>query len=142
MKNFRSLRVMGVAQLLAVACVFSMVSLPAASAKGLVAVPARVTQAKQDFELHNETGLEITNVYLSETGKTNWEEDVLGQDTLESGDSVNISFGGQKANIWDMKVVFSNGKEDFWLKLNLSQLTDITISFKNGKTWATTKNGD
>jgi hypothetical protein len=142
MKNFRSLRMLGIAQILAVTFVLSTVSLPAASAKGIVTIPAPVMQAKQDFELHNETGLEITNVYLSETGKTNWEEDVLGQDTLESGDSVNITFSGQKANIWDMKVVFSNGKEDFWLKLNLSQLTDITISFKNGKTWATTKNGD
>ena len=139
MKNFRAQRMTLIASLLAFTFMLSTVSLPAASATGLPVVPP---QSKQDFELHNETGLEITNVYLSETGKTNWEEDVLGQDTLESGSSVNITFAGQKANIWDMKVVFSNGKEDFWMKLNLSQLTDITISFKNGKAWATTKNGD
>lgn len=102
---------------------------------------AVATQAKQDFELHNETGLEITEVYLSESGNDSWEEDVLGQDTLAPSDSVNITFSGQKANLWDMKVVFSGGKSEFWRKVNLSELTDITISFKNGKPYATSKNG-
>lgn len=105
-------------------------------------ITTTTVQSKQDFELHNETGLEITEVYISETGNEEWEEDVLGQDTLATGESVNIEFSGQRANMWDIKVVFSNGKSNFWRKLNLSELTDVTISFKNGKPWATWKNGD
>jgi hypothetical protein len=114
---------------------------PTAFAQGAATFAPVVSQAKQDFELHNETGLEITEVYLSETGSDSWEEDVLGQDTLAPDDSVNITFGGQKANLWDMKVVFSGGKSEYWRKVNLSELTDITISFKNGKPYATWKNG-
>ncbi|HKO97493.1 MAG TPA: hypothetical protein VJU86_10895 [Pyrinomonadaceae bacterium] len=99
-------------------------------------------QNKQDFTLHNETGLEITEVYVSPTGVDDWEEDVLGTDTLATGDSVAISFSRRKEEMWDIKVVFRNGKNSVWTKFNLSQITDITISFKNGKPWATWKNGD
>jgi len=100
------------------------------------------TQNKQDFTLHNETGQEIIEVYVSPTGVDNWEEDILGQDTLASGDSVEISFSRRREDRWDIKVVFRSGKNSVWNKLNLSQITDLTISFKNGKPWATWKNGD
>jgi hypothetical protein len=99
-------------------------------------------QNKQDFQLHNETGLEITEVYVSPTGVDDWEEDVLGTDTLASGDSVNIRFARRHEDRWDIKVVFRSGKSNVWTKLNLSQITDLTISYKNGKPWATWKNGD
>ena len=100
------------------------------------------TQNKQDFTLHNETGQEILEVYVSPTGVDNWEEDILGQDTLASGDSVAITFSRRQEDRWDIKVVFRSGKNSVWNKLNLSQITDLTISFKNGKPWATWKNGD
>lgn len=119
----------------------SMMFVPTAFAQRTLNFTAPPSQSKQDFELHNATGLEIAEVYISETGNEEWEEDVLGQDTLATGESVNIGFGGQKANVWDMKVVFSNGKSNFWRKLNLAEITDVTISFKNGKPWATWKNG-
>jgi hypothetical protein len=114
----------------------SMLLVPAVSAH------TAVRQDKLDFTLHNDTGQEITHVYISETGNTDWEEDVLGQDTLATGDDVDIEFAGQKANIWDMKVTFAGGKSVVWSKINLSTLTDINISFKAGKPWATTKNGN
>ena len=120
---------------LAVAATLSMLLMPTVSAH------TALGQDKLDFTLHNETGQEITHVYVSETGNTNWEEDILGQDTLPTGDDVDITFEGQKANIWDMKVTFADGKSVVWGKINLSTLTDITISFKGGKPWATSKNG-
>lgn len=99
------------------------------------------TQNKQDFTLHNETGQEITEVYVSPTGVDEWEEDVLGTDTLANGDSVDITFSRRREDRWDIKVVFRNGKSGVWSKLNLSEITDVTISYKNGKPWATWKNG-
>jgi hypothetical protein len=115
---------------------------PAALAQGTQNFVSAASQNKQDFELHNETGQEIKEVYVSPTGVDEWEEDILGTDTLAAGDSVNISFTRRQEDMWDIKVVFRSGKSSIWTKLNLSQITDVTISYKNGKPWATWKNGD
>jgi len=141
MKNPGSKSLRAQTALLVAIFALSTMFIPTAFAQRTLNFASTASQSKQDFELHNETGLEIAEVYISETGNEEWEEDVLGQDTLATGESVEISFSGQKENLWDMKVVFSNGKSNFWRKLNLSELTDVTISFKNGKPWATWKNG-
>jgi pyruvate kinase len=119
----------------------SVMLVPAAFAQTQNFVTA-ANQNKQDFTLHNETGLEVKEVYISPTAAENWEEDILGTDTLETGDSVNISFTRRREDMWDMKVVFRSGKSNVWTKLNLSKITDVTLSFKEGKPWATWKNGD
>lgn len=115
---------------------------PAALAQGTQNFISAASQNKQDFTLHNETGQEVKEVYISPTGVEEWEEDILGTDTLTTGESVDISFTRRQEDMWDMKVVFRSGKSSVWTKLNLSQITDVTISFKNGKPWATWKNGD
>lgn len=124
---------------LAILVAFAAIAVPSVFARG---ANEAGTQNKQDFTLHNETGQEITEVYVSPTGVDDWEEDILGTDTLPNGESVAISFSRRKENMWDIKVVFRNGKNSVWTKLNLSQITDVTLSFKNGKPWATWKNGD
>jgi hypothetical protein len=120
----------------------SAILVPAAFAQGTQKFVSAVSQNKQDFTLHNETGQEVKEVYVSPNGVDEWEEDILGPDTLANGDSVDISFTRRQEDMWDLKVVFSDGKSSIWTKLNLSQITDVTISFKNGKPWATWKNGD
>jgi hypothetical protein len=121
---------------------FALMLVPPAFAQGTQNFVSAANQNKQDFTLHNETGLEVKEVYISATGNENWEEDILGTDTLASGDEVAITFSRRHEDMWDMKVVFRNGKSNVWTKLNLSQITDVTVSFKNGKPWATWKNGD
>jgi hypothetical protein len=120
----------------------SLMLVPNVFAQRTQSFVAAATQNKQDFTLHNDTGLEIKEVYISATGNENWEEDILGTDTLATGDEVAITFSRRHEDMWDMKVVFRNGKSNVWTKLNLSQITDVTVSFKNGKPWATWKNGD
>jgi hypothetical protein len=121
----------------------SLVALLALTAIMVPGVFADVpVQNKQDFTLHNETGQEITEVYVSPTGVDNWEEDILGTETLPAGEAVAISFSRRKESMWDIKVVFRSGKDAVWTKFNLSEITDVTLSFKNGKPWATWKNGD
>jgi len=141
MNNLSTSRNRKLKALFAILALSTMV-VSAAFAQGTQNFVAAASQNKQDFTLHNETGLEIKEVYVSPTATENWEEDILGTDTLATGDSVDITFSRRQENMWDMKVVFSNGKNNVWTKLNLSQLTDITVSFKNGKPWATWKNGD
>lgn len=117
----------------------------AASAAFLIVLftVSAAAQGKQDFTLHNQTGRTISEVYVSPNAVDEWEEDVMGsEDVLANGESVDISFNRtEKANYWDIKVIFSDGKFAVWTKLNLSQITDVTISFKGGKPWATWKNG-
>ena len=120
----------------------SLMLFPTTFTQGTQSFVSAANQNKQDFTLHNETGLEIKEVYISATGNENWEEDILGTDTLVSGDHVDISFSRRHEDMWDMKVVFRNGKSNVWTKINLSQITDVTVSFKQGKPWATWKNGD
>jgi hypothetical protein len=103
-------------------------------------IPTAFAQSKLDFTLHNNTGYEISEVYVSPSTKNNWEEDVLGQDTLADGAQVDITFTRQKSAIWDLRVVFVGGREAVWTRFNLTQLTDITISFKC-EPIATTQNG-
>jgi hypothetical protein len=97
-------------------------------------------QAKQDFTLHNMTGVEIHELYVSPHSSDDWEEDVLGQDTLADGDSVDIHFSPkEKAKLWDLKVVDSKGNSITWESLNLLEIADVTLHYKNGKAWADLK---
>ncbi|MGI8787570.1 MAG: argininosuccinate lyase [Pyrinomonadaceae bacterium] len=98
-------------------------------------------QATQDFTLHNETGKTIKEVYVAPTASNDWGDDVLGaDDTLGDGEDVDIVFNRRnKVNNYDLQVTFSDGKSSIWTKFDLSTISDITISYKNGKPWATWK---
>ena len=94
----------------------------------------------QDFTLHNETGVEIYGLYVSPASTTDWEEDILGRDTLPNGESTEISFSpDEDAELWDLKVVDSEGDGLYWEDLNLTEISEITLHFKNGKGSATTR---
>ena len=97
-------------------------------------------QGKQDFTLHNETGVEIDKLYVSPSDKDDWEEDILGRDTLPSGESIEITFHPkEKAAMWDIKVVDKEGTSIMWENLNLMEISDVTLYFKNGKGTAEVK---
>jgi hypothetical protein len=119
----------------------SVMLMPTAFAQKTNNFNIAASQSRLNFELHNETGYEIIEVYVSPNTAGDWQEDILGQDTLPNKESVNIKFSRSKQDYWDLKVVFKGGKESVWYKFDLSQITDITISFRNGKAYSTTKNG-
>jgi hypothetical protein len=97
-------------------------------------------QGKQDFVLHNETGVEIHELYVSPTTTDDWEEDVLGVDTLPAGDSVKITFEDREHRAkWDLKVVDGKGNSIEWESLNLVEISDVTLHYKDGKAWAEIK---
>jgi len=106
-------------------------------------LPAKAFAGDQDFTLHNETGREISELYVSTADTTDWEEDILGADTLANDESLKIRFPKREdAEDWDMKVVFSDGSSSIWEDLRLTEITDVTISFRKGKPYATTQNGE
>ena len=102
--------------------------------------PAVFAQGKQDFTLNNATGVVIHELYVSPHSTDDWEEDVLGQDELKPGESVDIKFSPkERAKLWDLKVVDRDGNSIVWESLNLLEISEVTLHFKNGKAWADLK---
>ena len=106
----------------------------------IVTATAIARSGKQDFVLHNETGVEIHELYVSPTTTDDWEEDVLGVDTLAAGDTVKVTFEDREHHAkWDMKVVDSKGNSIEWTDLNLVEISDVTLHYEKGKAWAEIK---
>jgi len=97
---------------------------------------------KQNFLLHNETGVEIHSLYVSPHSKNDWEEDILGQETLASGGSVKVNFETRdQRGHWDLRVTDKNGNALEWYDLNLLEINDVTLHWDatKKKGWADIK---
>jgi hypothetical protein len=96
---------------------------------------------KQDFILHNETGVEIHEVYVSPSDSDDWQEDILGEeDTLPDGESVAISFNDrEKTKKWDIRVTDGEEGSIDWTGLDLTRISEVTLHYKKGKAWADVK---
>jgi len=82
----------------------------------------------QDFTLTNKTGYTVKHVYVSAASASSWEEDVLGEDTLDDGEHVDISFAkGTRGCSYDLKVVYDDGDSSEWGKLDLCSINKISI---------------
>lgn len=93
-----------------------------------------------DFTLHNATGKVLKEVYVGPNSSDEWGSDVMGKDVVGDGESVHLSFHPKAtAKHWDLKIVFDDGKSTVWSNFDLTTIDDITISYKDGKPWATWK---
>jgi hypothetical protein len=86
---------------------------------------------EQDFSLINATGYEISEFYVAPAESSDWEEDVLGQDTLGDGQKAKISFSRDTDTCqWDLKVVYSDDNSTAeWHGVDLCQLSVVTIKY-------------
>ena len=106
---------------------------PASTPATAAATPASQSAA-QDFTLVNKTGVEIHAVYISPHDGDDWEEDILGRDTLPSGESVDIKFNrAETAENWDLRIEDSKGNAIEWENLNLLKISKATLFYENGK---------
>ena len=117
-----------------------------AIALGVIAIFVTATAfaraGKQDFLLHNQTGVEIHSLYVSPHSADDWEEDILGKDTLAAGDSLKITFEDRDKHVhWDLKVTDKDGNSLEWYDLNLIEIEEVTLHWdaKAGKGWADIK---
>lgn len=93
-----------------------------------------------DFTLHNATGKVLKEVYVGPNSSDEWGSDVMGKDVVGDGESVHLSFHPKAtAKHWDLKIVFDDDKSTVWTNFDLTTIDDITISYKDGKPWATWK---
>lgn len=93
---------------------------------------------KQDFTLVNKTGVEIHGLFVSPADKDDWEEDILGQDTLADGASVTVHFDRDDSTAkWDLKVTNEQDASLEWHNLNLPKISKLTLFVKDGEGTAT-----
>jgi hypothetical protein len=96
--------------------------------------PTAPAAGAQDFTLVNSTGVEIDKVFITPHDSDDWEEDILGQDTLPDGQKVDIKFNrAEKAALWDLRVEDSKGDSIEWDNLNLLEISTLTLHFKDSK---------
>jgi hypothetical protein len=94
----------------------------------------------QDFTLNNKTGVEIHKLQIAPHSSDEWGEDILGQDTLADGDSLDIKFGRHETSAhWDLRIEDSKGNSLEWESLDLLTISEVTLHYKNGKAWADVK---
>ena len=102
---------------------------------GLAASPA---SAEEILKINNHTGYTISEIYISPVSADNWEEDVLGDQTLEAETTVKIDFShSADACKWDLKAVYDDKTSAVWHNINLCEISTISL-FYNNKTDVTT----
>ena len=102
-----------------------------------VGLAVKAHAGTQDFVLVNKTGVTIHNLFISESNKDEWEEDVLGEDTLEDGDTVTITFSGKKACASDLMVKDEEGESVYWRKIDLCSVSKVVLHCNAKECWAT-----
>jgi len=122
MKSPKSIRAM-----IAFSMVIALASLSSASF---------AQQGKQNFTLINKSGQAIQELYVSKASADDWEEDILGKDTLPNGESLEITFSPkERAAKWDVSIIDDKGKEHKYFNLNLLEISEITVRNNGDGTW-------
>ncbi len=105
----------------------------------LMCAPSLLTQevsaqGAQDFVVVNRTGVEIYALYITPHNADEWGEDILGADTLLAGEELLITFSRkERAKLWDLRVEDEDGNFIEWDRLNLLEISKVTLYYKNGK---------
>lgn len=88
----------------------------------------------QDFTLTNSTGVVIEKIFVSPHDADKWGEDIMGQDVLADGESVEVKFHrDEESEEWDLKTEDKDGNTIEWEKLSLPKINKITLDYDDKK---------
>lgn len=96
--------------------------------------------AAQDFTVVNESGYNITGFWVAPADSDSWGEDLLKGTPVADGEQIDIVFDeADKTKLWNFSIKDSAGKTWNWEKkeYDLTTISKITYSYKNGKGWLT-----
>lgn len=83
----------------------------------------------RDFNLHNNADVDITEVFVSESGENTWGADILDIDTLAAGESTDVAFEDGSDNcLYDLRAVAEDGRELNARQINFCEVSDYTIN--------------
>jgi hypothetical protein len=81
----------------------------------LLACSSIAAAADYYVDITNRTGYTIMYMYVSPAKSTKWEEDVLGDGVLPTGETRRVNLTGYRSPIFDIKLVDSDGDSyTFW----------------------------
>ena len=81
------------------------------------------------FELANLSEYQIDEFYASPSNMDNWEEDILGQDVLEGGQTVTITIAdGSDQCAYDLKAVEEDGTEHVMEDLDICKSPKVEFN--------------
>jgi hypothetical protein len=95
----------------------------------LLALPASAFAADYKFNIINQSARAINNFYTSPADTTDWQEDVLGTDTIAPGDSeeIDITTDGDQC-LYDMRFIMEDNAELVEKGINVCTLGSYTLS--------------
>jgi hypothetical protein len=101
-----------------------------AAATLLVLASTAAVAADYYVDITNKTGYTIMYMYVSPAKSDSWEEDVLGDDVLATGNTQRVNLNGYKSPMFDIRLVDEDGdKYTFW---NVDVSTDdITVTLED-----------
>lgn len=77
----------------------------------------------------NNTGYTIVNFFGSNTGTTSWQEDILGNDVLPSGSSVEVNFDDATGYCkFDFLAIFDDGEQLIKENINICEISSFTYN--------------
>lgn len=78
----------------------------------------------ETLHINNRTGYTINEIYIAPTSTDNWEEDVMGEDALETDTSVSVDFSRSvDTGKWDLKAVYDDGTNAVWKNIDLCKIS-------------------
>jgi len=90
----------------------------------LLALPTAAQAADHRVTIVNETNNTMVRFYASNSGRSSWEEDILGNRTLKPGQSVRINIDdGSGACIYDFRADFDDGDKLTRNRINVCEIS-------------------
>jgi hypothetical protein len=104
-----------------------------AIAAAFASIATIASASDADFKLVNKTGYEIDSVYVAPSSSDNWGNDIMGDNSVPDGTTVNITFPhGGKACKFDIRVKYHDGDKAEWSNVDLCEYEKISL-FWDGK---------
>jgi hypothetical protein len=93
------------------------------------ALPMSVYAADVKFDIINQSARAVNNFYTSPADTTDWQEDVLGSDTIAPGASeeIDITTDGDQC-LYDMRFIMEDNAELIEKGINVCTLSSYTLS--------------
>lgn len=100
----------------------------------VIATTPAFAKSDETLTIENRTGYTIAEVYLAPATSDNWEEDLLGKDTLDTNTSFDVDMS-QSADTckWDLRAVYDDKSAAKWRNIDLCKISSITLYY-NAKT--------
>ncbi len=92
-----------------------------------VALGGTASAANRKVNIVNQTGMVLKHFYASTPEVESWEEDILGRDLLQNGETFEADINdGTGACVFDFKAVFADGQSSIRKGVNVCQVSSFT----------------